>query len=62
MAMGKSPEELYRERERRISDAIALKEPDRVPVVHKGIWQILLMVKISQDAMLSQEVTKWLMS
>ncbi len=29
---GKSPEELYEERERRIRDAIELREPDRVPV------------------------------
>ncbi len=33
MAMDKSPEELFQEREQRISDAIALKEPDRVPVM-----------------------------
>ncbi len=30
---GKSTEELYQEREKRIADAIQLKEPDRVPVV-----------------------------
>jgi uroporphyrinogen-III decarboxylase len=30
---GKSPEELYEEREKRLRDAIELKEPDRVPVV-----------------------------
>jgi len=29
--MGKSPEELFAERERRVRDAIALKIPDRVP-------------------------------
>ena len=29
--MGKSPEELYKEREKRINDAIQLKVPDRVP-------------------------------
>ena len=29
--MAKSPEELFRERSQRIEDAIALKEPDRVP-------------------------------
>ncbi|MFC1949565.1 hypothetical protein ACFLW0_05280, partial [Chloroflexota bacterium] len=29
---GKSPEELYEEREKRLRDAIELKEPDRVPV------------------------------
>ncbi len=32
-AEGKSPAELYLEREKRISDAIALKIPDRVPVI-----------------------------
>lgn len=31
--MAKTPEELYRERERRVLDAIALKKPDRVPVM-----------------------------
>jgi uroporphyrinogen-III decarboxylase len=30
--MGKTKEELYNERERRVLDAIALKKPDRVPV------------------------------
>ncbi|MFC1901088.1 uroporphyrinogen decarboxylase family protein [Chloroflexota bacterium] len=30
---GKSPEELYEEREKRIRDALALREPDRVPVI-----------------------------
>src|SRR4030067_1930773 len=29
--MGKTPEELYEEREKRINDAIQLKVPDRVP-------------------------------
>ena len=31
--MGKTPEELYKEREQRVLDAIALKKPDRVPIV-----------------------------
>lgn len=31
--MEKAPEELYREREKRVSDAIQLKVPDRVPIV-----------------------------
>ena len=31
--MSKTPEELYREREKRVLDAIALKKPDRVPVM-----------------------------
>ena len=31
--MAKTPEELHREREQRVLDAIALKKPDRVPVV-----------------------------
>lgn len=30
---GKTPEELYEEREKRVRDAIELKEPDRVPVL-----------------------------
>ena len=30
---GKTPEQLYEEREKRVRDAIELKEPDRVPVV-----------------------------
>ncbi len=30
--MSKAPQELYREREQRVMDAIALKKPDRVPV------------------------------
>ncbi|MDQ1280935.1 MAG: Uroporphyrinogen deCOase protein [Thermoproteota archaeon] len=33
MNVSKSPEELYEEREKRVRDAIELKEPDRVPVV-----------------------------
>lgn len=33
---GKTPEQLYEEREKRIMDAIALKEPDRVPVIIGG--------------------------
>jgi uroporphyrinogen-III decarboxylase len=33
MKTDKSPEELYEEREKRLRDAIELKEPDRVPVV-----------------------------
>jgi hypothetical protein len=31
--MAKSPEELYREREKRVNDAIQLKESDRVPIM-----------------------------
>jgi uroporphyrinogen-III decarboxylase len=33
--MAKTPEELYKEREQRVLDAIALKKPDRVPVLAK---------------------------
>src|SRR4030042_254775 len=29
---GKTPEQLYEEREKRVRDAIELKEPDRVPL------------------------------
>ena len=36
MSEGKSPEQLYKEREKRIWDAIQLKVPDRVPV-HLGL-------------------------
>jgi hypothetical protein len=32
VAVGKSPQELYAEREKRVTNAIALGEPDRVPV------------------------------
>ena len=35
---GKSPEELYEERDKRVRDAIALKEPDRVPVGFRGVY------------------------
>jgi hypothetical protein len=35
---GKTPEELYKEREDRLADAIRLKEPDRVPVVLGGTF------------------------
>ncbi len=31
--MDKAPEELYQEREKRVNDAIQLKEPDRIPVM-----------------------------
>ena len=33
---GRTPEELYEEREKRVRDAIQLKEPDRVPWVMVG--------------------------
>jgi hypothetical protein len=33
---GRTPEELYEERETRVRDAIQLKEPDRVPWVMVG--------------------------
>ena len=33
---GKTPEQLYEEREKRVVDAIALKEPDRVPIFLTG--------------------------
>jgi len=31
--MGKTPEELFQEREQRVHDAVQLKEPDRVPIM-----------------------------
>ena len=31
--MSKTPEQLFKEREKRVNDAIALKEPDRVPIM-----------------------------
>lgn len=37
--MGKTPEELFREREKRVNDAVQLREPDRVPVMcHSGFF------------------------
>jgi uroporphyrinogen-III decarboxylase len=33
LIMSRAPEELYREREKRVLDAIALKKPDRVPIM-----------------------------
>lgn len=35
---GNTPEELYEEREKRVRDAIELKEPDRVPVFLQVAW------------------------
>lgn len=35
---GKPPEELYREREKRLLDAVQMKVPDRVPVVFGGTF------------------------
>ena len=35
---GKTPEKLYEEREKRIVDSIALKEPDRIPVTMRGVY------------------------
>ena len=35
---GKSVEELYQEREKRLYDAITLKVPDRVPVLFGGTY------------------------
>ena len=37
-AAGKTPAELYAEREKRILDAIALRQPDRVPVIMAGSY------------------------
>lgn len=34
--MSRSPEELFQAREKRVNDAVALKEPDRVPVMTKS--------------------------
>lgn len=39
---GKTPEQLYDEREKRVMDTIALKEPDRVPVAfHAGLFPLI---------------------
>ncbi len=38
---GKSPDELYEEREKRVRDAVNLREPDRVPVVLGGVYTAL---------------------
>ena len=35
---GKSVEEIYQEREKRLYDAITLKVPDRVPVLFGGTY------------------------
>ena len=52
MKMGKSAEELYRKREKRIRDAVQLKEPDRVPVVtHFGFFPARYAGITFEDAM-----------
>ena len=37
---GKTPEQLYDERAKRIWDAAELREPDRVPVPDTGAWTL----------------------
>jgi hypothetical protein len=37
LTMEKTPQELYQEREKRLLDVIALKKPDRVPIVFRPV-------------------------
>jgi len=50
--MAKTPEELYNERVKRITDAIQLKLPDRIPLVpHPGFFPLKYVGITVQDAM-----------
>jgi hypothetical protein len=50
--MGKTPGELFREREKRVHDAVQLKEPDRVPVTcHSGFFPALYAGITCEEAM-----------
>jgi len=50
--MGKTPEELFRERETRFNDAVQLREPDRVPVMcHSGFFPALYAGVTCEEAM-----------
>ena len=61
--MGRTPEELlFREREKRVHDAVALREPDRVPVMcHSGFFPAFYAGISCQEAMYDAEkvVTAW---
>lgn len=59
MKMEKSPEELYREREKRVSDAIQLKVPDRVPIFpHWGLFPAGYSGMTAEDAY--YDIDNWL--
>lgn len=47
---GKTAEQLYQEREKRLTDAVNLKEPDRVPVAMRGGYMPLRRAGLSHDA------------
>jgi uroporphyrinogen-III decarboxylase len=52
----KTPEELYAEREKRVLDAIALKKPDRVPImVMFGFFPARYLGMTVQDVMYDPE-------
>ncbi len=54
--MSKSPEELYKEREQRWNDALALKEPDRVPITpFTMFWPALYKGMSFKEAMFDHE-------
>ena len=56
--MSKSPEELYKEREQRYNDAVAIKEPDRVPLAPlTGYWPCLYKGMIQKEAMFDHSRT-----
>ena len=50
--MEKTPEELFQEREKRVNDAVQLREPDRVPVMcHSGFFPALYAGITCEEAM-----------
>ena len=50
--MEKTPEELFREREKRVNDAVQLREPDRAPVMcHSGFFPALYAGITCEEAM-----------
>ncbi len=52
ISSSEDPERLYREREQRLNDAIALREPDRVPAVyHSMFWHATYAGITFKDAM-----------
>jgi hypothetical protein len=54
--MGKTAEERFREREKRVNDAIALKEPDRVPVTcHSGFFPAFYAGITCEEAMYDKD-------
>lgn len=50
--MEKTPEELFQEREKRVNDAVQLREPDRVPIMcHSGFFPALYTGITCEEAM-----------